>query len=141
MTPHDRYQRLIDLKGEIKQADDLVAECERSEGDKLKALQLASEAAIKQRQSRAELYEEARRLAKEASEDFLSLVPNGPSPSDPPPLAIEDGPAPEMIVVCDDDHKVGSDFWNPAVAEGADFQAQALQNGLHRIHDALDRNT
>lgn len=34
-----------------------------------------------------------------------------------------------------------SAFWNPHPIEGADFQARALENGLARIHDALDRAT
>lgn len=75
MTPHDRYQRRMDLAGEIKQADDLVAECRRDVDAKLAALTLANTALEKQLLARAAKHDEARLLAKEASDDFLSLVP------------------------------------------------------------------
>ena len=136
MTPHDRYQRLIDLRGEIKQADDLVAECQKAEGDKLKALQMASEATIKQRQKRHELHEEARRLAKEASDDFLALIPAG----DPSPVA--DETAPNVPVEFAPDYKgmiEGADFaFDPPERHADAFGNNHYTNG---IADAFDRAT
>ena len=75
MTPHDRYQRRIDLAGEIKQADELVNECRNDVEAKRKALELAEQALLRQVGLRADKHDEARRLAKEAHDDFMSLVP------------------------------------------------------------------
>jgi len=76
MTPHDRYQRRIDLAGEIKQADELVNECRNDVEAKRKALELAEQALTRQLGLRADKLDEARRLAKEAHDDFMSLVPD-----------------------------------------------------------------
>lgn len=135
MTPHDRYQRLIDLRGEIKQADDLVAECQKAEGDKLKALQMASEATIKQRQKRHELHEEARRLAKEASDDFLALIPIG----DPPPMADETAPTVPVEFASTETIIEGADFAFDTPERHADaFGGNHYTNG---ISDAFERAT
>lgn len=81
MTPHDRYQRRIDLAGEIKQADELVHECRVDVEAKQKALALAEQALKRQIDLRGEKHDEARRLAKEAHDDFMSLVPEPESVS------------------------------------------------------------
>ena len=75
MTPRERAERLIDLTGEIKLADQLVAECERDVTERWRQYELAMGAAQKQRERRLALYVEAKRLGEEAKADFDALVP------------------------------------------------------------------
>lgn len=76
MTPRERAERLIDLTGEIKQADQLVAECERDVTERWRQYESALGAAQKQRERRLALYDEAKRLGEEAKADFDALVPS-----------------------------------------------------------------
>lgn len=87
MTPHERYQRGIDLAGEIKQADALVAECEHAVLAASKALDLANAAYDKQIEAREAKYAEARTLAQEAADHFYAMVPGSVlTPNTPTPV-------------------------------------------------------
>ena len=81
MTPHERYQRLIDLKGEIKRAIEVIDECGQVRAEKARQLVIATDqndAAIARLDA---LHAEAKRLGEEAKADFDALV----EPPTPPP--------------------------------------------------------
>lgn len=75
MTPHERYQRGIDLAGEIKQADALCEECERAEAEALRAYETAKMATLRQQEVRVLKYQEASKLALESYDHFMAMVP------------------------------------------------------------------
>ncbi len=159
MTPHDRYQRRIDLAGEIKQADELVHECRVDVEAKQKALALAEQALKRQLDLRGEKHDEARRLAKEAHDDFMSLVPEpesvsavmaeieasfagpAPVPMDAASLEWAQGEA-ERIVAADPELQAIDDI-DPTFKSGDDgisatniFENPVYTNGISRALDA-----
>lgn len=127
MTPHDRYQRRIDLAGEIKQADELVNECRNDVEAKRKALELAEQALSKQIGLRADKHDEARRLAKEAHDDFMSLVPEANGAGD-------DGNLVFAIV------DVGQQSDGSTVFQNA-FESPLYTNGEVRLNAVFDEAT
>lgn len=84
MTPHERYQRGIDLVGEIKQAEGLVEECRRAETIALQAYRLAQQATERQVEVRQAKYDEARKLADESRQHFLAMIPEPGEPAPAP---------------------------------------------------------
>lgn len=141
LTKTQIFHRTDDLSGEIKAARTAQSECRLALSDQERLTAIAAQALERADARVAELEAERADLAEQARQAILQV-------GDPPPLAIEDGAAPEMIVLADCGHAAPcdaggcthADFWHPTV-EGADFQAQALENGLSRITDAFNRST
>lgn len=131
--------RTKDLSGIIKAADEMERLTADTLGAKEHEVTLARQAHDKAIAAASALRDEREALAVHIAA-LVRCV------GEAPPLAIEDGPAPEMIVVTTSmDYAAAatshaSDLWNPII-EGADFQAQALQNGLSRITEAYERST
>jgi hypothetical protein len=123
--------RTKDLSGIIKAADEMERLTADTLGAKEHEVTLARQAHDKAIAAAGELRDEREALAVHIAA-LVRCV------GEAPPLAIEDGPAPEMLVW--HEGKPVTDFWNP-IAEGADFQAEALQNGLSRITEAFNRST
>ena len=124
MTPHDRYQRLIDLKGEIKRAEDELALSKQTREDKAHALAIADEHVEKCRGRLEERYQEARELGEAAKRDFDALVP---------------GAEPVLAVGEPDD--AGLPAWtepDPEPAAGEDFDDALRQATERHLDEALD---
>lgn len=170
LTITQAIERTKDLSGEIKAADEM----QRLTADTLSAKEHEVTLA-RQAHDKAVEAAQARRDEREALAGHIAALVR--TIGDPPPLALEDGPAPELIVVGLDPQEGGApildavtpwlhDFdcatnqvgntdglctcsgrgfgagaFNSIFTEGADFQAQALENGLSRITDAFNRST
>lgn len=123
-TRSQLHERISDLSGMLRAAQEnkrLTAE-KRVEQDRLTALaRQADEKADEQLVDVIEQLREANRQYADAVEEIIS--PPAPGALLP-------------VITTEDINAPG--FWNPAVAEGADFHSQALQNGLDRIGEALD---
>lgn len=141
LTKTQIFHRTDDLSGEIKGAREAQSECRRALSDQERLTAIAAQAVERADARVAELEAERADLAEQARQAILQV-------GDPPPLAIEDGPAPEMLVVADDNARnvdgtpfvvgvsgLGSTFWNP------EYQDAALQNGADRVTEAFDRAT
>lgn len=75
MTPNERYQRLIDIQGELKNAQGVLEECQRTEDDVHRQGEIARGNTEAARNRLAALHNECLRLGDEAQHDFHSLVP------------------------------------------------------------------
>jgi len=138
--------RTKDLSGIIKAADEMERLTADTLGAKEHEVTLARQAHDKAIAAASALRDEREALAVHIAA-LVRCV------GEAPPLAIEDGPAPEMIVldanltayasIMDEDGKpiTSASTFNNIFTEGADFQAQALQNGLSRIEEAFNRST
>lgn len=106
-------ERTKDLSGELKAARAHEADCVADHEAKQRIAEIAGEAHEKAVSHCIALETEREQLA----DHIATLVRKVGDPLDLP--------------------EPSSPFWNGTV-EGADFQAQALQNGLDRIGEALD---
>lgn len=88
MTPHERYQRLLDLKGEMKRAQECIAECDLIRADKARQLAIAEEQKEVAHGRLEALRCEARRLGDEAKADFEALLEDKP-PAQPHQEAVD----------------------------------------------------
>ena len=129
LTKTQIFHRTESLSGEIKAAREAQSECRRALSDQERLTTIAAQAVERADARVLELEAERTDLAEQARAAILQV-------GDPPPLA-ENGPDDrvECIVV-----ENVSDFWHPNV-EGADFQAEAMANGLSRIEEAFNRST
>lgn len=121
--------RTKDLSGIIKAADEMQRLTADTLGAKEHEVTLARQAHDKAIAAASELRDEREALAVHIAALVRTV-------GEAPPLA-ENGPDDrvECIVV-----ENVSDFWHPNV-EGADFQAEAMANGLARITEAFERST
>jgi hypothetical protein len=156
LTITQAIERTKDLSGELKAARTAKADCAADVEAKDRMAEIARKALTNAEDHEARLMVEREELA-----DHIAALVR--LTGDPPPLAIEDGPTPEMIVhcpnhgraisnsassatgyiceECDQPYELQVPAFNSVFTEGADFQAQALENGLARIHDAFERST
>lgn len=119
-TRSQLHERITDLSGMLRAAQEnkrLTAE-KRVEQDRLTAL--ARQADEKADEQLADVIEQLR----DANRQYADAVEEIIAPPAPAQFTTEEINAPG--------------FWNPAAVEGADFQAQAIQNGMDRIGEALD---
>lgn len=113
LTLTQSYHRTQTLSGELKAAESALTDCEADATAKERIASIAAEAVEKAKGHLDALKQEREALAEHIA-GLVRKVGDAlelPEPSSP--------------------------FWRGDV-EGADFQAQALQNGLDRIGDALD---
>lgn len=122
LTKTQIFHRTESLSGEIKAAREAQSECRKALADQERLTDIAAQAVERADARVLELEAERADLAEQARLAILNV-------GDPLPV---DEPVTEAADV---------NFWNPHPIEGADFQAKALENGLARIHDALDRAT
>ena len=106
--------RAKDLSGILKAARAHEADCAADHVAKLNIATIAAEAHEKAVSACVELEQEREALA----DHIAALVRKVGEPLELP--------------------EPSNTFWHGATAEGADFQAQALSNGLDRIGEALD---
>lgn len=156
LTKTQIFHRTESLSGEIKAAREAQSECRKALADQERLTHIAAQAVERADARVAELEAERAELAERAHAAILQV-------GDPPPLADEDGPKPEMHVItqaemdanclhhgrvislgpngghiCDE---CGGEYvlqYNSIFTEPADFQAQAMQNGLDRIGEIVD---
>jgi hypothetical protein len=129
LTLTQAIERTKDLSGELKAARTAKADCAADVEAKDRMADIARKALTNAEEHEARLMVEREELA-----DHIAALVR--LTGDPPPLA-ENGPDDrvECIVV-----ETVSDFWHPNV-EGADFQAEALANGIFRVTEAFNRST
>jgi hypothetical protein len=138
LTRSQLHERISDLSGMYKAAQEnkRLASQKRAEDERFADLsRQADEKADGHLIDVAAQIREAQQEYSAAVEELIA-VPGAP-------IASEDGPEPEMIVAHGIDpwtEGKGTPF-NNIFTEGADFQAEALQNGLSRIEDAFNRST
>ena len=106
--------RAKDLSGIIKAARAHEADCAADHEAKKNIAEIAGEAHAKAVEACVVLEQEREQLA----DHIAALVRKVGEPLELP--------------------EPSSTFWHGATAEGADFQAQAMQNGLDRIGEALE---
>ena len=140
LTKTQIFHRTESLSGEIKAAREAQSECRRALSDQERLTTIAAQAVERADARVLELEAERTDLAEQARAAILQV-------GDPPPLA-ENGPDDRVeCIVLEPAH--GIDPWtegkgtpfNNIFTEGADFQAEALQNGLSRIEEAFNRST
>lgn len=111
------YHRTQTLSGELKAAESALADCEADARAKERIASIAAEAVEK-----AKGHLETLKAEREELADHMAA------------LVRKTGDALELP-------EPESPFWRGDLTEGADFQAQALQNGEVRLNEAFDRAT
>lgn len=113
LTLTQSYHRTQTLSGELKAAESALTDCEADANAKERIASIAAEAVDK---AKAHL-EGLRKEREDLADHIAALVRKVGDPLELPEPA--------------------SPFWHGNV-EGADFRAQALQNGIDRVGEALD---
>lgn len=127
LTITQAIERTRDLSGELKAARTAKADCAADVEAKDRMASIARQALTNAEEHEARLMAEREELA----EHIAALVLKTGEPLE----ADQDGPA--TIAQPFTQMYDGATF-SAAYIEGADFQAQALQNGLDRIGEALE---
>lgn len=133
LTLTQSFHRTQTLSGELKAAESALTDCEADANAKERIASIAAEAVEKAKAHLEDLRLEREQLANH----MAALVRKTGEPLELAPLA-ENGP--EDRVECAETWS-GRPGYNSIFTEGADFQAQALENGAARITDAFDRAT
>lgn len=150
LTKTQIFHRTESLSGEIKAAREAQSECRRALADQERLTTIAAQAVERADARVAELEAERADLAEQAHAAILQV-------GDPPPLATEDGPAPEMVVLNSgeqsDVHNENQQLSSNGLAEYAnpefqrvnvfsnEFYQAAMANGEAKVAQAFDEVT
>lgn len=122
LTKTQIFHRTESLSGEIKAAREAQSECRKALADQERLTHIAAQAVERADARVAELEAERAELAEQARVAILGV-------GEPPPLADEDGPKPEMSVLDPspqvDEAEQLLDY-NAIFNEPADFQAEKI---------------